>query len=97
MRFGKTYEQKHLEEQRRRLRCMIDIEKFAWLPTRLDDGSWAWLTAIYVDSVYWIWERYGNSTAEPTMLGKDGYKLAPDEFMLHKQEEARKLLEKLYE
>ncbi len=51
--FGKTLGQKYKEEQARLELLLGRQPYYAWLPTKLNDGNWAWFEHIYKDHGYY--------------------------------------------
>lgn len=70
MRFGKTYTDRHKEDQKH-LESLYQkrFTSFAWFPTRMCDGQWVWLedyTWTYdiacIGSCYiWLNSEYGKT------------------------------------
>jgi hypothetical protein len=55
--FGKTWRHKRRERNLRAVEKIYGLRKFAWLPTQLSSGQYAWLVPYYEYS-YWdcCWE-----------------------------------------
>lgn len=69
--FGKTYTEKQREWEH--LCEKLTKEKynprwFAWLPVRLDDGRWAWLTTVKRTRKIWVFGKKSSEWTRPPRI-----------------------------